>query len=140
MLVAPIAARLRPDAGGRYNGQRRVNVDNGRHRHGLNLHNMRRKIKRTILRMLDLLRQYYPTLTVGEMLESIWHDMRPLMMADGYFALWHAPTNFRDDDVLHGQVLIAMAAANATFAEMWEWQGLCVRTALSARGHVIVKR
>ena len=140
MLVAPIAARLRPDAGGRYNGQRRVNVDNGRHRHGLNLHDMRRKIKRAILKMLDLLRQHHPTLTVGEMSESIWHDMRPLMIADAYFVLWHGPTNFCDDNVLHGQALIAMAAASATFAEMWEWQGLHIRTALSARGHVIIKR
>ena len=46
MLVAPIAARLRPGAGGRYNAGRRVTVDNGLHRHELDLHNMRRKVKR----------------------------------------------------------------------------------------------
>ena len=44
MLVAPIAAR--PGAGGRYNAGRRVTVDNGLHRHELDLHNMRRKVKR----------------------------------------------------------------------------------------------
>ena len=63
MLVAPIAARLRPDAGGRCNAGRRLTVDNGLHRHELDMHNMRRKVKRRIIRMRDLLRVRYPTLT-----------------------------------------------------------------------------
>ena len=140
MLVAPIAARLRPGAGGRYNAGRRVTVDNGLHRHELDLHNMRRKVKRKIIRMRDLLRARYPTLTVGELMEVIWDNLRPLMIADSFFVLWRGQNTFRDNDVLHGQVLIAMTAANTTFAEMWEWQGLYIRTALTARGHVIIRR
>ena len=98
MLVAPIAARLRPGAGGRCNAGRRLTVDNGLHRHRLDLHNMRRKVKRKIIRMRDMLRARHPTLTIGELMEVIWDNLRPLMIADSFFAYWRGPTTFRDNE------------------------------------------
>ena len=132
-----LVANLRTDAGGQYNQQRRNNVAAANHVIDLFQRNNRRRVRGLMNRVVGMVALMEPTFSIEALIEVLFDRLRPLWIPAGYNVIWNGPRNFRDDDVLDTQVEFAMRVCNLTIDDMMEWQGLRVRQALVARGHIV---